>query len=235
MQLIQRRHPGGDLRNAQLIAQQQVLSRHLGLLFQRSHLHLQFFDLVVDAQQVLLGLFELALGLFLAVAEAGDACRLLKDLAPVGALGGDDLGDPALADDGISVPAETGVHQQGVDILEAHGLLVDVVLALPAAVVAAGQHDLRAVGVEDVGGVVDDQADLGIAQGSALLGAAEDHVLHLAAAQSLGALFAHDPENGVGDVGLAGAVRSDDRRDILFKAQARLVRKGLEALNLECL
>ena len=176
-----------------------------------------------------------ALGLFLAVAVAGDARRLFKHVAPVGAAGGDDLGDAALADDGVAVAAEARVHQEGVNVLEAHGLLVDVILALAAAVIAAGQHDLRAVGIEDVGGVVDHERHLRVAHGPALFGAAEDHVLHLAAAQGLGALLAHDPEQGVGDIGFAGAVRPHDGGDVFFKAQARLVREGLEALNLECL
>ena len=79
------------------------------------------------------------------------------------------------------------------------------VLAVAAAVILAGEHDLAAIRIEDMGGVIDNQADLGIAQSTPLLGAAEDHVLHLAAPEGLGALFAHDPEDGVGDVGLAGA------------------------------
>ena len=84
-------------------------------------------------------------------------------------------------------------------------------------------------------GVIKDQGNLGEAHGGTDLGPAKDDILHLAAAQSLGTLFAHDPENGVGDVGLARAVRSDNGRDILFKFQARLVREGLEALNFQSL
>jgi hypothetical protein len=37
-------------------------------------------------------------------------------------------------------------------------------------------------------------------------GAGEDDVLHLAAAQRLGALLAHDPAEGVHDIGLARPV-----------------------------
>ena len=55
-------------------------------------------------------------------------------------------------------------------------------------------------------GVVDGQHDLGAAQRGAAGGAGEDDVLHLAAAQRLGALLAHHPGQRVDDVGLARAV-----------------------------
>ena len=48
--------------------------------------------------------------------------------------------------------------------------------------------------------------------GGAAGGAGEDDVLHLAAAQRLGALLADHPGEGVDDVGLAGAVRARRRR-----------------------
>ena len=232
---VQGGHPGGDLCGLEFVAQLQILFGDLCLLLEGAHLQLQLLDLVAQAQQIFLGLFQLALRFLLAVAEARDARRLLEDFAPVGALGGYDLGDSALADNGIAVPAEAGVHQQGVEILEAHALAVYIIFALPAAVVAAGEHDLVIVEIEDASGVVQDQRDLRVAQGAALFGAAEDDILHLAAAQGLGALLAHDPEDGIGDVRFARAVGPDDGGDVLFKAQARLVREGLEALNFECL
>ena len=234
MELFQRCHPDGNLLGAQLVPQDQVALGGLRLLAQGLHLQLQLLDLVVDAEEVFLRLFQLPLRLLLPVTEAGDAGGLLKDLTPVGALVGNDLGDAALADDGITVPAQAGVHEQVVDVLEAHLLPVDVILAVAAAVILAGEHDLAAVRIENMGGVVDNQADLGKALGPPLLGAAEDHVLHLAATEGLGALFAHDPEDGVGDVGLAGAVGPHDGSDILFKGEPGFIRKGFETLYLQC-
>ncbi len=55
--------------------------------------------------------------------------------------------------------------------------------------------------------------------GGAAGGAGEDDVLHLAAAQRLGALFAHDPVERVHDIGLARAVRADDTRDARFEPE----------------
>src|SRR6266496_4038457 len=44
----------------------------------------------------------------------------------------------------------------------------------------------------------------------ARVAAAEDHVFHPLAAQAFGALLAHDPRDGVGDVALSAAVGPDD-------------------------
>src|SRR5699024_8065739 len=134
------------------------------------------------AFQVALGGGQAALGFVFAVAVAGDAGGLLKDLPPFARLGGHDLGDAALADDGVAVPAQAGVQKQLVDVLQADALAVDAVLALAAAVVPAADGDLVGVHVQAVVGVVDGQADRRIAHGAAGLGAAEDDVLHLARA-----------------------------------------------------
>ena len=179
MQLFQRCHPYGNLAALQLVAQHEIAACRLGLLLERADLHLQLLDLVVDAQQVFLRAFKLALGLLLAVAEAGNTCGLFKNLAPVGTFGGYDLRNAALADDGVAVSSQARVHQQAVDVLEPDTLAVDEILALAAAVIAAGKHDLARVAVKDTGGIVDDQRNLRIAQFAALLRSAEDDVLHL--------------------------------------------------------
>ena len=116
------------------------------------------------------------------------------------------------------------------DVLQAGGLAVDVILAVAGAVVAPGDHDL--VGIVGQGPVfiVQGQGGLRKAQCVALLGAAEDDVLHFRAAQCLAALLAHDPENGIGNIRFAGAVGTDDGGDVIAKADQRLIRKGLEAL-----
>ena len=154
MQPVERLHPDGNLRALELVAQAEILLRRLGLLAQGLDLQLQLIDLVVDAQEVFLRAGELALRLLLAVAVARDAGRFLKDLAALVALAGNDLGDATLPDDRVPVAAEAGVHEQLVDIAQAAGLAVDIIFALSAAVIAAGDHDLGVFGVEDAGAVV---------------------------------------------------------------------------------
>ena len=231
--LVQLVHPQRDLQPPELVPQDQEFFGLLRLGPERLHLELQLVDLVVDPDQVLLGALQLPLRLLLPVAVAGDAGGLLKDLPAVGALDGQDLVDLALADNGVALPAQAGVHEELVHIPETHGVAVDEVLALPRAVVPPGDHDLALLPVEEVTGVVQHQGDLGKPQLLALGGAAEDDVLHLAAPESTGGLFPHDPADGVGDIGFAAAVGSHDGGDVVVEGQDRLVRKGFEALDLQ--
>ena len=230
-QVLQVREPHGDLQQPQLIPQDEVALGLLRLRSQRLHLQLQLRDLVVDPHEVFLRALQLALGLLLAVAVLGDARRLLKDLPPVAALGGEDLVDPPLADDGVALLAHAGVQEELRHVLQPDGLAVDVVLALAAAVVAPGHGHLGLLhGGEDVGAVVDDQRHLGEARLGPLGGTAEDDVLHLGAPEALGALLAHDPADGVRDVGLAGAVGTHDGGDVLAEVQRGLIGERFEPL-----
>lgn len=83
-------------------------------------------------------------------------------------------------------------------------------------------------------GVVDDQRHLGKAHLIALFRAAEDHVLHFGTPELAAVLLAHDPQDGVGDVGLAGAIGAHDGGDVRAEIQHRFVGKGFEALNFQC-
>ena len=230
LQLLQ---PEGDLQPAHLIPQEQKAPGFFRLLAEGPHLELQLVDLVPDAHQVLLGPLQAALGLLLPVAEAGDARGLLKDLPAVGAFDREDLVDLALADDGVALPSQSGVHKELVHVPEADGAAVDVIFALPGAVVAAGHHDLILRQGEGVVPVIQHQADLGKAHLPALLGSAEDHILHLAAPERTGGLLPHHPADGVRQIGFARAVGTHDGGDIFPKGQHSLVRKGLEPLDLE--
>ena len=84
MQPIEVRHPERYLLFAELVAQNKVLLRRFRLLAQRFDLYFKLRDLIADAQEVVLRAGELALGLVLAVAEAGNARGFFKYLAPVG-------------------------------------------------------------------------------------------------------------------------------------------------------
>ena len=64
------------------------------------------------------------------------------------------------------------------------------------------------------------EAHFGGGAGLARVAAVEDDVLHLVAAQALGALLAKHPGDGVGDVALAAAVGADNRGDALDRRQA---------------
>ena len=53
------------------------------------------------------------------------------------------------------------------------------------------------------------------------------------ATQALGALLAHHPGDGVGDVALAAAVRTDDRGHALVEGELRSIGERLEAVDLQ--
>jgi len=72
------------------------------------------------------------------------------------------------------------------------------------------------------------QADLGHADGLVGVGAVEDAVFHLRAAQRLGALFAQHPAHRVGDVALAAPIGADDGRQARLELQARPIGEALE-------
>ena len=82
-------------------------------------------------------------------------------------------------------------------------------------------------------GIIQGEGGLGKTHGRTLLGAAEDHVFHLSAAEGLGALLAHDPEDRVGNIGFTGAVGADDGSDIVTETDQSFVRKGLKTLHFQ--
>jgi hypothetical protein len=77
------------------------------------------------------------------------------------------------------------------------------------------------------------QSHLGGGARLARVAAAEDDILHLVAAQALGALFPEHPGDGVGDVALAAAVGADDGRHASIEGELCTIGETLEAGNLE--
>ena len=214
---VQGLQPNADLQALLLLVQGDELLRLFRLEAQGLHPALQLREDVPQAHQVLLSLVQAALRLLFAVAVAGDARRLLKNLPAVLGTGGHDAVDLALADDGIAVPSQARVHKELVDILQAHGVLVDEVLALSRAVIPPGNgHRIVVEGKAPVG-VVDGEGDLGKTQGLPLGGAVEDDVLHFRAAQRAHALLPQHPAHGVADIAFPAAVWPHHRGDAPFK------------------
>src|SRR5580765_2224412 len=69
----------------------------------------------------------------------------------------------------------------------------------------------------------------------ARVAAIEQHVFHALATKALGALLAHHPGDGVGDVAFAAAVGTDDRGHPGIEGQFGTIREGLETVDLETL
>ena len=203
----------------------------LGLAAEGSELATDLAREVLHPGEVGLHGLELAQRALLAAAVLEDAGGLLDEAAPL--LGGRPQHgvELALADDDVHLPTEPRVGEQLLDVEEAAGRAVDGVLGATAAEHRPGDRHLGVVDRQRAVGVVDGEADLGAAERGAARGAGEDDVLHLAAAQALRALLAHDPGEGVDDVGLARAVGADDARDARLEAHRRRRGEGLEPLE----
>ena len=211
------------------------LAGDLGLATERLELAPDLAEQVVEAGQVAVGGVELAERLLLALAVLEDAGGLLDEAAPVLRRRVQDRVELALADDDVHLAADAGVAQQLLDVEQAARAAVDGVLRAAVAEHRAADRDLGVVDRQRPVGVVDRQLHLGAAQRRATGRAGEDDVLHLAAAQRLGALLAHHPGERVDDVGLARAVGPDDAGDAGLELQRRGGREGLEALERQAL
>ena len=224
-----------DVEPAQLVAQLLVLLGLADLALERADLALHLAEDVRLAEEVLLGLLDLAQG-FLAVGlELRDAGGLLEDGAAVLGLRGEDLVDLALRHDGVGGRADARAHEEALDVLQAAAGFVDEVFAGAVAVDAAGDGDLVVLGAEFLLAVGEGDRDLREAEGLARVGAVEDDVDELRAADGGGALFAEHPADRVGDVRLAAAVRADNGDHARLEGEAGLVRKGLETDDVQLL
>jgi hypothetical protein len=125
------------------------------------------------------------------------------------------------------------------DVPVAVAIPVAVPVAIPVAVAAT--LAVRRTELDERGLVVlrrgvqpgQPQADFSGRARLARVAAAEDDVLHLVAAQALGALLAEHPGDGVRHVALATAVRADDGRDAMVESQLCPVGKRLESVDVK--
>ena len=211
------------------------------LALERADLPLHLADEVIDAQQVLVGVLELAERLLLLRLELRDARRLLEHHAPVLGLALDDLRDVALRHDGVTGLPHPRAHEELLNVAQAARHLVDVILRAAVAEDAPRDGDLveshlDACRLELLGiHVADGQGNLRHAEGPATISAVKDDIRHLAAAQRPGRLLTQHPADGIGHVGLAAAIRPDDGGDAGLEVERGLVREGLEAKNGEVL
>ncbi len=177
---------------------------------------------------------ELQLRAVAAALELAEPGRLLDQLAPLLRLRGEHGLDLALADDRVHRAAEPDVGEQLDEVGATHLRLVDEVLALAAAVQPARDRDLGEVEVAEVAAlVVEDELDLAALGRRAALRAVEEDVVRLLRAQLGRRQRAGGPDDRVGDVRLAGAVRADDDGDARLELQLERVRERLEAAQAE--
>ena len=145
--------------------------------------------------------------------QAADAGGFFQDAAAGLRLGGDDLADLALPHHGGRARARRGVGEQQLHVAGAHLAAVDAIGRALFALDAAG--DFENVGIVEDGGrgagaVVEHQRDFGVIARRARAGAGEDDVVHAGGAHLFVGILAHDPAQGLDEIGLAAAVRPHD-------------------------
>ena len=132
----------GRLGLADMAADVAVAGRLAGLLLEGLVLDLQGAEHVLEAHQVVLGGAQPQLGLVAPRMEAGDAGRFLEQDAALGRLGGDDVADAALADQGVGPRAGRRVGEQQLDVAGPDFLGIDAVGRPAAAFDAAADLQL---------------------------------------------------------------------------------------------
>ena len=203
------------------------------LAAQRIHPPLLFGEHVGNAQQVRFRKFQLPQRFLFLALEFRDPGGLLKHRPALLGLGGQDLVDLPLRHDRVGGPADSRIHQQIVDVLQAAERAVDPILRTPVAEYPAGQRDLVEIDLQRAFTIRHREGHFGHPERLALFRAVENDVGHFAAAECFGRGFTEHPADRVDDVGLAAAIRADDAGHALGEFEHGLVRERLEAMNFE--
>ena len=210
-----------------------ITARLARLTLERADLPLHFADDVGEADEIGLGVLELAQCFLLLALVLGDACGFLENGAAVLGTRREDRVDLALLHDRVGGAADAGIHEHGVDVAQAARRFVELVLARAVAENATRDGDFVVGRAEVLLAIAEGQRDLGHAGRRTRFGAGKDDVLHFAAAQGLGRLLAEHPADAVEDVALAAAVGADDGGDSGMKFERGAVRKRLESDDVE--
>ena len=198
--------------SGQLVAGVRPAGLLLGLGGQPAGLRPELAQDVLDAGQVGLGLGQLLLGPAAAALMAANPGDLLEQRPAFLWPEGQRLVDHALADEQEGVVGEVGRVEQLDQVPQPDPTAIQQVVVLARPIQPPAELQDLVVDRQQAVGVVEDEADVGHAQGRSLVRAGEDDVLGLAAAQGP-ALLPERPAQAVGEVALARAVRSDDGAD----------------------
>ena len=180
-------------------------------------------DLAGDARQLQLGPVAPPL-------EAAEPGCFLHERAALGGAAGQDRLDLALPDDRVHARSQPDVRQELDQVGAANRRAVDQVLALATAVQPPEDRDLGEVEVgQPAVRVVEQELDLAPVRSRAARRAGEEDVVRLLGAELARAQAARRPDDRVGDVRLAGPIRTDDHGHALFQPDLDRVRERFEA------
>ena len=216
---------------ADVVGEPAIALRLARLLLEAFELGGKRLQHVVEPREIALGRLEAELRLVAPRMQPGDPCRLLEQAAALHRLGVDDGADAALADQRHGMGAAGDVGEEQLHVAGAHLPAVDAIARALAALDAAHHLDLVILVVmrrRRAGGVVEMEGDLGDVARRPRGGAAEDDVVHLAAAHALGRVLAHHPAQRLHQIGFAAAIGADDAGHPGFDGQLGGIDEGLE-------
>ena len=201
--------------------------------FQRPDAAFQFRQNVAQAKQIFFGGGKALVGVVAAVTEMGNPGGFFEHIAAFAGFGRYHFGDFALPDNRIAVAAETCVHKQFVNIAKPRVLAVDEIFTFARTVIATGDGNFVGVFRQRAVAVIKAERYLGKAFGFSKIRPHKNDIFHFRAAQIFRGLLTEHPADGVGNVALAAAVRTDDRGDAFVKFQDGFIRKGFKPLHFQ--
>ena len=216
---------GGDQRGRQLLAGGEPGRLLLGQLAEAAGLRPELGEDVLDPGEVRLGLGELLLGLAAPALVAPDPGDLLEQRPPLLGAQRERLVHHALPDEQERVLGEVRRVQQVLEVAQPDALPVEQVVVLARAVEAAAELDH---------GVLDRAAARRRCRGRASRRPCPGRPARSEPAQMTSslradperpALLAQRPAQRVGEVGLAGAVGTDDRADARARTRPGCARR----------
>ena len=126
-------------------------------------------------------------------------------------------------------PAQSGVREELLDVQETAGGAVNGVLRTTSAEKSTRDGDFGVVNGQGAISIVNGQGHMSTAQRRTAGGAGKDDVLHFATTQGLGPLFAHDPGQGVNNIGFARTIGPNNSCNTWFKVKGGGRGEGLES------
>ncbi len=215
-----------QLEGADIVEERLVALRLRGLARKRADLALVLGNDVADADEVGLGVVELAQGFLLLGLVFRDPGGLLEDGTAVLGFRTEEHVDLALLHDRVARAPDPGAHEEVLDVLEAAGLFVDEILALAVAEDPAAEGDLVVIRLENAGASRERQRPSAIPRGERLsvpLKMTSD----ISPPEGLRRGFPEHPAHRVDDVRLAASIRTDDAGDSSWNSSLVLSAKDL--------
>jgi len=224
--------PGvAQLERFQLLGKLPIPGGRVHLTLQVAHLTFHFRDDIPQPHHVLVRRFQPARGQFLAVFVFDNSGGLFEQEPAVFGPRADDHIHLSLADQGIGVGADSGIHEQFLDIPKAGRHLVEQVLSFAVPVHPPADLHFRVFHRQLQVGIIKAQHHFGHPHGGAVGSPVEYHILHAAAAQGFGALFAQRPAQRVQNVTFSRAVRAHNARDARAQFEHGSVGEGFKPMQ----